>query len=40
VVVHGCNPSIWKAEAGGLRVQDHSGLYSEFEDSLGYVVRL
>lgn len=28
------NPSIWEAGAGGsLRVQEQSGLYSEFQDS-------
>jgi hypothetical protein len=29
VVVHTCNPSTGEAEAGGWRVQDHSGLHSK-----------
>jgi hypothetical protein len=29
IVAHVCNPSTGEAEAGGLRVQGQSGLYSE-----------
>jgi cytochrome b involved in lipid metabolism len=29
VVVHACNPNIWKVEAGGSRVQGQLGLHSE-----------
>jgi hypothetical protein len=38
-VAHTWNPSLWEAEAGGLRVQDQP-TQSEFETSLGYLVRL
>jgi hypothetical protein len=30
VVVHACNPSIWEAQAGGLKVQSQPTLHSEF----------
>jgi hypothetical protein len=36
MVVHIYNPSIYKAEAGGLRIQGWLGVHSGFEASLGY----
>jgi hypothetical protein len=32
-----CNPSIQRAEAGGLRVWDQPVLHREFQASVGYV---
>jgi hypothetical protein len=29
MVAHTCNPSIWEAEAGGMRVSGQPGLHSE-----------
>lgn len=37
VIVHVCNLSTQKVEAGGSRVQGHFQLHSELEDSLGYL---
>lgn len=34
IVVHICNARTWEVEAGGLEVQDHSQVYSEFVASL------
>jgi hypothetical protein len=34
-----CNSSSWETKAGGSRVQNQPGLYSEFETSLGYVTK-
>ena len=33
------NPSTQEAEAGGSGVQGQPGLYSEFQDSQGYIMR-
>lgn len=35
VMVHACNPRIWKVETGGLGTQGHTMLRSEFQVSLG-----
>lgn len=32
------NAIIWQVEAGGLGIQSQPWLYSEFKDSLGYVI--
>ena len=37
MVVHTLDPSILVVEAGGSRIQGQSGLYSEFQASLGYL---
>lgn len=33
------NPITWQAQVGGVSVLDQSGLHSEFQASLEYVVR-
>jgi hypothetical protein len=38
-VVHAYNPDTWKAGVGVSRVQDQPKLQSEFQASLGYIVR-
>lgn len=32
------NTIIWEVEAGGLGIHSQSWLYSEFKDSLGYMI--
>jgi hypothetical protein len=39
MVVHTCNPSTWKSEAGGSWIQVQPGLHSEFKGSLDSIVR-
>jgi hypothetical protein len=39
MVAHACNPRTQEAKAGESWIQDQSGLYSKFEDSLGCIVR-
>jgi hypothetical protein len=38
VVMHACNPSTWKVEAGVV-VQGQPELYSKFKASLGHIER-
>jgi hypothetical protein len=38
-VVHACKPSIWKVEAGELRVHGQPELHSKFQANLGYIMR-
>jgi hypothetical protein len=33
MVLHTCNPSIWKAEAGASGVQDQPGLHKDFRQT-------
>jgi hypothetical protein len=39
MVAYKCNTSTWEAEAGGSQIQGHPSLHSEFEASLGYIVK-
>jgi hypothetical protein len=39
MVVHTCNPSTWEAEAGGLKVQDQTGLHGKLQASVGYTEK-
>ena len=34
-----CNFSPWEVKEGGLEVQDHPGLHSDFQASLSYMQR-
>lgn len=35
-----CNPTTWKAEAGGATLQGHVELHSAFQATLGYIMIL
>ena len=35
-----CNPNIWESETGLSQVQDLPGLYSEFHNTLDYIMEL
>jgi hypothetical protein len=39
VVTHASKPSSQEVEVGGSKVQGQPGLHSEFQGSLGYIVR-
>lgn len=37
MVTHSCKPSTWEVDTGGVQVQGHLRLHSEFDGSLGHM---